>query len=127
MEKTSPVDGNAIGSARRAEYFRALMEVLHEAGGAMRKEAVKERLIERLHLSPHERGIVRNTERWWMDLQFQFTAFSKAKWLTRVRGTWSITPEGIEVLRTRTSQRAFDDAQVAGILGGNCAAFYKLP
>lgn len=113
MEKTSPVDGNAIGSARRAEYFRALMEVLHEAGGAMRKEAVKERLIERLHLSPHERGIVRNTERWWMDLQFQFTAFSKAQWLTRVRGTWSITPEGIEVLRTRTSQRAFDDAQVA--------------
>lgn len=113
MEKMSPVDGNAIGSARRAEYFRALMEVLQEAGGAMRKEAVKERLIDRLHLGPYERGIIRNTERWWIDLQFQFTAFSKAKWLTRVRGTWSITPEGVEVLRTKTPQQAFDDAQAA--------------
>jgi MoxR-like ATPase len=113
MESSPSVVATSITSARRAECFRALMEVLASAGGSMQKAEVQARLLERLGVTAYERMLVRDTERWWLDLQFQFTAYSKAKWLTRVRGTWSITPAGIEALRSQSAQQAFEAAQEA--------------
>ena len=113
MEMQPHASESTVRAARRAESFRALMELLDSAGGSMRKAEVKARWLERLGVTPYERVLVRGTERWWLDLQFQFTAFSKAKWLTRVRGTWSITPQGVEALRTKSGPEVFEAAQEA--------------
>ena len=75
---------------------------------------VMQRLVGRLDLSDYEREVgADGVERWWRDLTWQFISFSKAKWLERASGIWSITEAGIQKLRSSTPEAAFQEAQQA--------------
>lgn len=95
MDERSDRLPGSIDQARRAHYFAELMKLLVDAGGTLPRGQALEVLGQRLDLTPYELERTKTgAVRWRTHLQFHFTGFVKAGYLTRGGGTWRITEEG---------------------------------
>lgn len=82
--------------SRRAEYVKAVIEVLNERGGEMRSREVMKQIEARIEPTPHEAERLEKTGhiRWQAALQLDSIRLVKAGWLRKKRGTWFLTEEG---------------------------------
>ena len=110
MDENRVWPSGSIDVARRAQYFTELMKLLVESGGSLPRKQVFDALTKRLDLTPYELERIKTGGlRWTTHLQFYFIGFRKAGFLTREKGTWSITDAGRAALEKFASQGLMEE------------------
>ena len=87
-------------TARAAVLLKAVLEVLNEAGGALPVKEMLATVESRLELTAFDLEFYENSGkvRWQTLIDFFAINFSKAGFIAKRQGQWSLTPEGRTVL-----------------------------
>ena len=79
----------------------------------MQRLEVRDRVLESIELTPWESGTVgeRSIPRWWVFLRYATVDASRAGFMEKESGHWSITPKGVQAVESMSPLDLFQAAR----------------
>jgi restriction system protein len=102
------VPSNSVAH-RKGRYIRGLFEELRDAPDGLAAKDAIEAVRQKVPLAPEEEGVFESSgdERFPKILRFSTITVTKAGWMQKQDGVWTITPAGVEALEKYAEPEVF--------------------